>query len=97
MIYNKAAITIEAISIHSNSSHLEQRRELSDSILKGTHRRTIPARFGSVVSDLNVKVYIMYDGLQVMAKAHMAFGQEIKIAHLGVKQPSKQEVWHFKI
>jgi hypothetical protein len=27
----------------------------------------------------------------------MAFGQEIKIAHLGVKQPSKQEVWHFKI
>ena len=34
--------TIEKMSIFSNSSHLEC---LSDTILKGTHPRTIPARF----------------------------------------------------
>jgi hypothetical protein len=38
--------TIEQISIFSNSSHLEWRAGLSDTILKGTHQRTIPARFG---------------------------------------------------
>jgi hypothetical protein len=46
--------------------------------LKGTHPRTIPARFGLIWfrgfrgEDLNVKVYDVH---QVMAKAHMAFGQ----------------------
>ena len=40
--------TIEEISIFSNSSHLEWRAGLSDSILKGTHPRTIPARFGLI-------------------------------------------------
>jgi hypothetical protein len=38
--------TIEEISIFSNSSHLEWRVELSDTILKGTHPGTIPARLG---------------------------------------------------
>jgi hypothetical protein len=38
--------TIEEISIFSNSSHLEWRVGLSDTILKGTRPRTIPARFG---------------------------------------------------
>jgi hypothetical protein len=38
--------TIKEISIFSNSSHLEWRTGLSDTILKGTHPRTIPARFG---------------------------------------------------
>jgi hypothetical protein len=38
--------TIEEISIFSNISHLEWRAGLSDTILKGTHPRTIPARFG---------------------------------------------------
>jgi hypothetical protein len=38
--------TIEEISIFSNSSHLEWRAGLSDTILKGTHPGTIPARFG---------------------------------------------------
>ena len=64
--------TIEEISIFSNSNHLEWRAGLSDTILKGTHSRTIPARFGLIWfrgEDLNVKVY---DGHQVMAKAHMA-------------------------
>jgi hypothetical protein len=40
--------TIEEISIFSNSSHLEWRAELSDIIVKGTHPRTIPARFGLI-------------------------------------------------
>jgi hypothetical protein len=46
--------------------------------MKGTHPRTISASFGLIWfrdfrgEDLNVKVY---DGCQVMAKAHMAFGQ----------------------
>jgi hypothetical protein len=51
--------TIEEISIFSNSSHLEWRTGLSNTILKGTH----PARFGLIWfggvrgEDLNVKVY----------------------------------------
>ena len=55
--------TIEEISIFSNSSHLEWRAGLSDTILKGTHPTTIPARFGLIWfrgfrgEDLNVKVY----------------------------------------
>ena len=55
--------TIEEISIFSNSSHLEWRADPSDTILKGTHPRTIPARFGLIWfrgfrgEDLNVKVY----------------------------------------
>ena len=67
--------TIEEISIFSNSSHLECRAGLSDTNLKGTHPRTIPARIGLIWfrgEDLNVKVY---DVRQVMAKAHLAFGQ----------------------
>jgi hypothetical protein len=40
--------TIEEISIFSNSSHLEWRAGLSDTILKGTHTGTIPARFGLI-------------------------------------------------
>ena len=55
--------TIEEISIFSNSSHLEWRAGLSDTILKRTHPRTISARFGLIWfrgfrgEDLNVKVY----------------------------------------
>jgi hypothetical protein len=39
---------IEEISIFSNSSHLEWRVELSDTIWKGTHPGTIPTRFGLI-------------------------------------------------
>ena len=55
--------TIEEIYIFSNISHLERRADLSDTILKETHPRTIPARFGLIRfrgfkgEDLNVKVY----------------------------------------
>ena len=55
--------TIEEISIFSNSSHLKKRADLSDTILKENHPRTIPASFGLIRfrgfrgEDLNVKVY----------------------------------------
>ena len=67
--------TIEEISIFSNSSHLEWKAGLSDTILKGTHLRTIPARFGLIWfrgfrEDLNVKAYNVQ-----WTKAHMVFGQ----------------------
>jgi hypothetical protein len=38
--------TIEEIFIFSNSSHLEWRAGLSDTILKGDHPRIISAKFG---------------------------------------------------
>jgi hypothetical protein len=69
---------MEEISIFSNSRYLERRVGLSDTILKGTHPRTIPARFGLIWlssfrgEDLNVKVYNVQqtddNGCQVMAK-----------------------------
>ena len=55
--------TIEEISIFSNSSHLEWRVGLSNTILKETHPGTIPARFGLIWfssfigKDLNVIIY----------------------------------------
>ena len=55
--------TIEEISISSNSRHLEWKAKLSDTILKGTHPRTIPARFSVIWfsgfrgEDLNVNFY----------------------------------------
>ena len=55
--------TIEEISILSNSSHLEWRAELSDTILKWDYPRTIPAKFGLIWfsgfrgEDLNVIFY----------------------------------------
>jgi hypothetical protein len=39
---------ILGFSVFSNSSHLEWRAGLSDTILKGTHPRTIHARFGLI-------------------------------------------------
>jgi hypothetical protein len=52
--------TIEEIYIFSNSSHLEWRVGLLDTLLKGDHPRTIPAKFvliwfsGFRGGDLNV-------------------------------------------
>ena len=72
--------TIEEISIFSNSSHLEWRAVLSDTILKGTHPRTIPARFGLIwfrgFRDLNVKVYDVLRRTSSDGKSsHVVFGQ----------------------
>jgi hypothetical protein len=53
----------EEISIFSNSGHLVRRAGLLYTILKGTHLRTIPARFGLIWfsgcrgEDLNVIFY----------------------------------------
>ena len=73
--------TIEEISIFSNSSHLEWRAGLSDTILKGTHSGTIPARFGLIWfsgfrgEDLNVIFY------QNMPNLHNLYiSAEIKIS-----------------
>jgi hypothetical protein len=46
LVFSSAA-HIEEISFFSNSSHLEWRAGLY-TILKGTHPRTIPARFGLI-------------------------------------------------
>jgi hypothetical protein len=54
-------LTSKEISIFSNSSHFEWRAGLSDTILKGDHPRTIPAKFALIWfsgfrgEDLNVK------------------------------------------
>jgi hypothetical protein len=56
-------MTNKEISIFSNSSHFERRAELSDTLLKGDHPRTIPVKFpliwfsGFRGEDLNVIVY----------------------------------------
>ena len=81
-------MTTKEISIFGNSRPLEWRTDLSDTFLKGTHPRTILARFALIWfrgfrgEDLNVKVYDVRrtdgrtdDERQVMAKAHMDFGQ----------------------
>ena len=55
--------TTKEISIFSNSSHFEWRAGLSDTILKGDHPRTIPAKFALIWfsgfrgEDLNVIFY----------------------------------------
>jgi hypothetical protein len=56
-------MTTNEISIFSNSSHFEWRAGLSDTLLKGGHPRTIPAKFALIWfsvfrgKDLNVIVY----------------------------------------
>ena len=54
---------------------------VSDTILKGAHPRTIPARWFGLIwfsgfrgEDLNVK-FTTYDQLQLLAKAHMAINK----------------------
>jgi hypothetical protein len=44
----KQKLTTKEMSIFSNSSHFEWRAGLSDTILKGDHPRTIPAKFGLI-------------------------------------------------
>jgi hypothetical protein len=41
-------LTTKEISIFSNSSHLEWKEELLDTILKWDYPRTIPAKFGLI-------------------------------------------------
>ena len=46
----------EDISIFSNDGHLGYRTALKDTILKGTHRGTIPARFGLIWFSVSEKI-----------------------------------------
>jgi hypothetical protein len=77
--------TIEEISIFSNSSHLEWRVGLSDTILKGKHPRTIPARFGLIWfrcfrgEDLNVKAYDVRRTPSDGKSSHSLWPGELKI------------------
>jgi hypothetical protein len=55
-------LTTKEISIFSNSSHFEWRAGLSDTVLKGDHPSTIPAKFALIWlsgfrEDLNVIFY----------------------------------------
>jgi hypothetical protein len=81
--------TIEEISIFSNSSHLERRVGLSDTILKGIHPGTIPARFGLIWlsgfrgKDLNVIFY------QNMPNLHNRY----KSAERKISQKSQEYIY----
>ena len=77
--------TIEEISIFSNSSHLEWRVELSDTLLKWDYTRTIPARFGLIWfsgfrgKDLNVIFY------QNMPNLHNRYNRQKEKFHRKTK------------
>ena len=77
--------TIEEISIFSNSGHLEWRAGLSDTILKGTHPGTIPARFGLILfsgfrgEDLNA---IFYQNMPNLHNRYIS-AEEIEISMKG--------------
>jgi hypothetical protein len=75
-------LSFKEISIFSNGSHLGWRAGLLDTILKGTHPGTVPARFGSIwfsgfrEEDLNVIFY------QNMPNLHNRYkSAERKISH----------------
>ena len=67
------------ISIFSNSSHFEWRAGLSDTILKGDHPRTIPAKFALIWfsgfrgEDLNV---IFYQNMSNLYNQYKSVGRK---------------------
>ena len=78
--------TIEEISIFSNSSHLEWKAELSDTILKWDYPRTIAAKCGLIwfsgfrEEDLNVIVYQNMTNLHNLHKsAEQKFHRKTRI------------------
>jgi hypothetical protein len=72
--------TIEEISIFCNSSHLEWRMGLSDTILKGDHPRTILVKFALIWfsvfrgEDLNV---IFYQNMPNLHNRHKSADRKI--------------------
>jgi hypothetical protein len=84
--------TIEEISIFSNSSHLECRADLLDTILKGTHPRTIPARFGLIwFGGFCIKQSSVLKGhfLAHLAKDHVSFCHHLaSVVRPSVVRPS---------
>jgi hypothetical protein len=85
--------TIEEISIFSNSSHLEWRAKLSDTILKETHSGTIPARFGLIWfssfrgDDLNVIFF------QIMPNLH----NQYKTAERKISQKNQEYMLNYPL
>jgi hypothetical protein len=81
------------ISIFSNISHLEWRAGLSDTILKGTHPRIIPARFGVIWfsgfrgKDLNVIFY------QIMPNLH----NQYKSAERKISQKNPEYMLNYSL
>jgi hypothetical protein len=79
--------TIEEISIFSNSSHLEWKVGLSDTILKGDHLRTIPVKFvliwfsGFRGEDLNV---IFYQNMPNLHNRHKSAERKISQKNPGI-------------
>jgi hypothetical protein len=76
----------------SNSSHLEWMAGLSDTILKGTHPDTIPARFGLIWfsgfrEDLNVIFY------QNMANLHNRY----KSAERNISQKKTEYMLNYSL
>ena len=68
------------IPIFSNSSHLEWKAGMSDTILKGTHQGTIPGRFGLIWfsgfrgEDLNV---ILFQNMPNLQNRHISAERKI--------------------
>jgi hypothetical protein len=79
--------TIGEISIFSNSSHLEWRVELSDTILKWDYPRTIPAKFGLIwfsssrEENLNV---IFYQNMPNLHNRHKSAERKIPQKKIGL-------------
>ena len=80
--------TIGEISIFSNSSHLEWRAEMSDTILKWDYPRIIPARFGLIWfsgfrgKDLNV---IFYQNMPNLHNRYKSAEQKNSTEKLGLQ------------
>ena len=91
--------TIEENSIFSNRSHLEWRVGLTDTILKGDHPRTIPAKFvliwlsGFRGEDLNVIFYQNMPNLhnRLKEKFHRKTWNKIRF-YCPIKVPARGRV-----
>ena len=89
----KWKLTTKKISIFSNSSHFEWRAGLSDTILKGDHPRTIPAKFvlirfsGFRGEDLNV---IFYQNRSNLHNRYKSAGRKIS-------QKNPEYMWNYSL
>ena len=83
----------EEISIFSNGGHLGYRTALTDTILKGTHSGTIPARFGLIWfssfrgDDLNVIFF------QIMPNLH----NQYKTAERKISQKNQEYMLNYPL
>ena len=95
---------IEEIPIFSNSSHLEWRAELSDTILKGTHSGAIPAISGLIWfsgfrgEELNVKAYDVRrtDGRTTSDRQKLTWPGELEIESTGETTIGHYKNWVYR-